>query len=178
MRDMVSPSDPELVEKTLARLAEQDHWNDLFSTKLIELLDKIDQIKGEIRDRIRRADERIQKAESVTQAESRLLEEAAKFGGASERLEMAQAAEGRASEHAVEAKSNWENASTALANALQMADTARGLAEDASRKLLSAQERESEMARMVRLTAGWACVAVALSWLAMGWTAWFVLRTR
>ena len=30
--DLVSPNDPELVEKTLARLDEQDRWNDVFST--------------------------------------------------------------------------------------------------------------------------------------------------
>ena len=42
--DLLSPNDPELVEKTLARLTEQDTWNDVFSTKLIELLDKIDQV--------------------------------------------------------------------------------------------------------------------------------------
>ena len=42
--DLLSPNDTELVEKTLARLTEQDTWNDVFSTKLIELLDKIDQV--------------------------------------------------------------------------------------------------------------------------------------
>lgn len=76
--DAFRPSDPELVEKTLSRLTEQDQWNDVFSTKLIEILDKVDQLKAEIRQRLRRADERIQKAESVTQAESFLLDEAAK----------------------------------------------------------------------------------------------------
>jgi vacuolar-type H+-ATPase subunit I/STV1 len=75
---LFSPSDPDLVEKILTRLAEQDTWNDVFSTKLIELLDKSDQVKREIRERMRKADERIKKAESVEQAESLLLEEAAK----------------------------------------------------------------------------------------------------
>src|SRR3954447_16453593 len=55
--ELVSPNDPELVEKTLSRIAEQDRWNDVFSTKLIELLDKIDAVKSEIRDRIRVAED-------------------------------------------------------------------------------------------------------------------------
>jgi hypothetical protein len=44
--NVLSPNDPELVEKTLKRLEEQDLWNDLFSTKLIEVLDALDDIKS------------------------------------------------------------------------------------------------------------------------------------
>jgi hypothetical protein len=43
------PEDAELVKKTLTRMDEQDKWNDVFSTKLIELLDNIDILKKEIR---------------------------------------------------------------------------------------------------------------------------------
>src|SRR6516162_10414453 len=80
------PSDPELIQKTLSRLAEQDTWNDVFSTKLIELLDKIDRIKSEIRLQIRKADERFQRAESLTIAESTLLEQAAEASQLNARL--------------------------------------------------------------------------------------------
>jgi len=37
----VGPEDAELVKKTLTRIDEQDKWNDVFSTKLIELLDTV-----------------------------------------------------------------------------------------------------------------------------------------
>jgi hypothetical protein len=42
----LSPADPELIEKTLERLAEQDMWNDVFSTKLIETLDALETTKS------------------------------------------------------------------------------------------------------------------------------------
>ncbi len=53
--DLVSPNDPELVEKTLARLDEQDRWNDVFSTKLIEILDRNDALKSELRQKLSKA---------------------------------------------------------------------------------------------------------------------------
>lgn len=36
------PKDQKLVELTLQRLSQQDEWNDIFATKLIEILDKLD----------------------------------------------------------------------------------------------------------------------------------------
>jgi hypothetical protein len=51
--ELLSPNDPELIEKTLARIDEQDKWNDVFSTKLIELLDNMDLVKSELRERMR-----------------------------------------------------------------------------------------------------------------------------
>jgi hypothetical protein len=54
---IVSPNDPALVEKTLTRLEEQDTWNDVFSTKLIELLDNVDAIKIETRAKLRSLEE-------------------------------------------------------------------------------------------------------------------------
>jgi hypothetical protein len=53
----VAPNDPVLVEKTLTRLEEQDTWNDVFSTKLIELLDNVDAIKIETRAKLRSLEE-------------------------------------------------------------------------------------------------------------------------
>lgn len=144
--DLLSPNDPELVEKTLARLGEQDTWNDVFSTKLIELLDKIDKVKSDIRARLRIVDERIQKAESVTQAESSLLEKTARFGDASHRLKLAEAAEQRASAGAAEAKSEWERATAALDSIQRMAVDARSLADDAHRQFRSALEHELKAA--------------------------------
>jgi chromosome segregation ATPase len=50
--DVLSPNDPELVHKTLTRLDEQDRWNDVFSTKLIELLDKQDGMRSDLRHKL------------------------------------------------------------------------------------------------------------------------------
>jgi hypothetical protein len=64
-----SPNDSELVEKTLARIADQDTWNDVLSTKLIELVDNIDGLQRDLRERMRRI-------ESVTRSVSLLFDEA------------------------------------------------------------------------------------------------------
>jgi len=166
---LFSPNDPELVERTLARLNEQDTWNDVFSTKLIELLDKLDQIKGEIRQRLREADKRIERAESVTQAESILVEKAVKFGDASKRLEIAQAAEQRASAAALDAKRSLELATARLEEARNKAAEARIMAEGASASLRMAHEAESKAARLSCHTVRTAAITVALSWIALVW---------
>ena len=176
--DLLSPSDPELVEKTLARLNEQDTWNDVFSTKLIELLDKIDQIKSEIRKRLRNADERIQRAESVTQAESILREKAAQFGDASRRLETAHAAEERAYGAALDAKRILEKSTVALDEARNQALHARSIAEDASVRLRDAHEAEVKATKLSRYTVRTAAIAVALSWIALTWTGWLMVATK
>jgi membrane protein involved in colicin uptake len=175
---LFSPNDPELVEKTLARLNEQDTWNDVFSTKLIELLDKIDQIKSEIRARLRDADKRIQRAEEVTQAESLLLKKAAEFGDASRRLEIAQAAEERASAAALDAKRSLEKATATLEEARSKAAHARSMAEDASMRLRAAHEAESKAARLSRYTVCTAAITVALSWIALVWVGWLIVATK
>jgi hypothetical protein len=176
--DLLSPSDPELVEKTLARLNEQDTWNDVFSTKLIELLDKLDQIKSEIRQRLRDADKRIQEAESVTQAESILREKAAQFGDASRRLETARAAEERAYAAALDAKGSLEKSGVALDEARKQALHARSMAEDASTQLRHAHEAEVKAARLSCYTVRTAAIAVALSWSALTWVGWLMVAAK
>lgn len=47
--DLVSPNDPELIEKTLVWMEQQNQWNDVFSTKLIELLDGMEGARNELR---------------------------------------------------------------------------------------------------------------------------------
>ena len=125
MGEWISPSDPDLVEKTLARLNEQDKWNDVFSTKLIELLDNIDKIKSETRKCLRDVTERLQEAESATQAESLLLDKAKEFGDASQRLEFAHTAQKCARALAEEAKTTFESASATLADAQRNEEIAR-----------------------------------------------------
>jgi len=41
-------ADARLVESTKALREEQDRWNDLFATKLIEVLDKIDAVRSQV----------------------------------------------------------------------------------------------------------------------------------
>ena len=176
--ELLAPNEPELVEKTLARLNEQDNWNDVFSTKLIELLDKIDQVKGEIRERLRSADERIKRAASVTQAESLLLEKSKTFGDASRRLELAEAAERRATSLARDAQGDLQRAMAALIDAKSRAEFAQSQSENASKQLHLAKETQSRATHLSRLTARYATCAVSLSWIAMGWTGWFLFRTR
>jgi DNA repair exonuclease SbcCD ATPase subunit len=281
--DLFSPNDPELVEKTLARLSEQDTWNDVFSTKLIEILDKIDGIKAEIRQRLREADDRIRTAESVTKAESFLLKEAAKaeqlkntlsavnraseslrselltakkqyqgaetlrseaekilvqaqeeftasqarrkeaierhrsaaelaYGAAEEyrkssgemksatqsyreataSLETAKAkeelagghfaraatAEQRATKNALDAAAKLEESSALLDEATQLALGAKALGMEAKGRFQLARDSEVSASRLARLTTRYASSAVALSWIAMLWTAWLMVHTR
>ncbi|MGA8728540.1 MAG: hypothetical protein WB608_07295 [Terracidiphilus sp.] len=176
--DLLSPSDPELVEKTLARINEQDTWNDVFSTKLIELLDKVDQIKSEIRQRLRDADKRIQRAESVTQAESILREKAAQFGDASRRLETAQAAEERASAAALNAMRSLEKATATFEECRKESAHARSMAEDANARLRAARDVELKAVRLSRFTVGIAAIAIALSWSALVWFGWLMVATK
>jgi hypothetical protein len=175
---LLSPNDPELVQKTVDRINEQDKWNDVFSTKLIELLDKIDQIKSESRERLRKADERIQRAESVTQAESSLFEKAAKLNDALQLLELASAAERRASALAEEAKNRWEHSSIRLEEARQTAEAARILAQDASGRFRCAQDSLDQATKLSSNTVRYATLAVTLSWIASVWAGWFIIQTK
>ena len=110
--NLLSPNDPELVEKTLARIAEQDTWNDVFSTKLIELLDNIDGLKSELRQKIRAV-------ESASQA-------------AASTLVCAETAHQQASEKSLEAKRLLDDSARQL-------DHAREFAEVAERRLRTAE---------------------------------------
>jgi pilus assembly protein TadC len=48
-QSFISPKDYEQLRLTLDRLDKQEVWNDVFSTKLIEVLDKIDGIRENVR---------------------------------------------------------------------------------------------------------------------------------
>ena len=176
--DIFKPNDPELVEKTLARLNEQNKWNDVFSTKLIDLLDNIDKIKSEARESLREVTERLQKTELVTQAESLLLDKAKEFGEASQRLEFAHAAQKRAHALAEEAQKLLESANAALADSQRNEEIARSHAESANAQLLLAREAEERAARLSKGTIRYATTAVAISWIATGWIGWLSVRTE
>ena len=68
---LLSPNDPEVVEKTLTRLNEQDTWNDVFSTKLIEVLDSIDTFRAETRSSLLAVERSRQEAVEVKSAIAR-----------------------------------------------------------------------------------------------------------
>ena len=174
----IGRNDPELVRLTLARLNEQDHWNDVFSTKLIDLLDNIDKIKSETRKCLREVTERLQKAESVMQAESLLLEKAKEFGDVSQRLEFAHTAQKRARALAEEAQSRLESASAALADAQRHEEIARKHAKAANAQLLLAREVEVRVVRRSRAVVCYSTTAVAFSWIAAGWVGWLTVRTE
>jgi hypothetical protein len=55
--DVFRKKDPGLAVRLQQRAEQQDQWNDVFSTKLIELLDKVDAIRSETFKRLRRAEE-------------------------------------------------------------------------------------------------------------------------
>jgi hypothetical protein len=63
--DILSPNDPELVEKTLSRLVQQDQWNDVFSTVLLEMLEGNDSLKAEIRKSLREAKGELNRAQQL-----------------------------------------------------------------------------------------------------------------
>jgi hypothetical protein len=137
---MFAPEDAEIVKKTLARIDEQDKWNDVFSTKLIELLDNIDKLKKEIRERMRRV-------ESVKFAESMLLDEAAKTEALNAKLsETEKALEylglefRKAKDQYQGAESLRKEAGEIIAEAASRYRDAKGLAEGASREYKKAEE--------------------------------------
>ena len=204
--ELVSPNDPELVEKTLARINEQDKWNDVFSKKLIELLDNIDHLKAEIRERMRLAEvngntacaslERAEHAhkaaaEHTLEAE-RLLEVEIRKGAqlaeatisaARASLEQAQRAHNEANEQVLEARRFLDGASRQVEHAQQRAVDAISRLRDAEEKLALAdrkltESRESERAAVKRSKAvmRWSLVATALSWSGTIWLAWVTLR--
>lgn len=137
---MFAPEDAEVVAKTIARIDEQDKWNDVFSTKLIELLDNIDGLKKEIRDRMRRV-------ESVKFAESLLLDEAARTEALNAKLsETEKALEDlrlefqKAKDQYQGAESLRKEASETFAEAASRYRDAKSLAEGASRDYKKAEE--------------------------------------
>jgi len=168
--ELLSPNDPELVEKTLARIAEQDTWNDVFSTKLIELLDNIDLLKTEHRQKLR------------------AVEAAAQNASAS--FEQAEGAHKRAAESILEAKETLDESARQL-------DRARSFAADAERQLRAAEarlqssdqnlqkarelERLSEQkhvgaVKLIHRVMQYSVWAVATSWTATVWFGWLALR--
>jgi prophage DNA circulation protein len=168
--ELFSPNDPELVEKTLARIAEQDTWNDVFSTKLIELLDNVDQVKSEVRERMRTV-------ESVTQT-------------ASTSLERAETAHKQASQGVLEGKRLLDQSTSQLGRAQNCTEEAtrqlhaaggqvaasNWTLKNASELQTAAAKEHINAVRLFRAANRRSVVAIAASWTATTWMAWFAFR--
>ena len=135
-----TPDDTEVVKKTLSRIDEQDKWNDVFSTKLIELLDNIDGLKKEIRERMRRV-------ESIKFAESVLLDEAARTEVLNTKVLEAETALESLRIEFLTAKDHYQGAETLRKEASETFDEAssryreaKGLAEGAAYEYRQAEE--------------------------------------
>jgi hypothetical protein len=172
--EIFSPNDPELVEKTLGKLNEQDKWNDIFSTKLIELLDKIDEVKAEIRESLRKADARLQEAESATQAEATLMEHATRFGDASQRLEIARNSEKGAEANYLAAKQSTEQAEQLFAKASDQAGLAQRLAQSAKDDLEAAKVSLDKIRLQEKRITRTGIVLVAICWISLAWAPWIL----
>jgi hypothetical protein len=138
--ETIGPDDAEVVKKTLARIDEQDKWNDVFSTKLIELLDNIDGLKKEIRERMRRV-------EKIKLVESILLDEAArtealnaKLSETEKALEYLRLEFLKARDQYQGAESLRKEANEIIAEGASRYREARGLADDASHAYKNAEE--------------------------------------
>lgn len=168
--ELFSPSDPELIEKTLARIEEQDTWNDVFSTKLIEVLDNIDRLKAELRQQMRDVqrsrDQVKQDLHGVdllkVEVRQQMLKVEQLSAQAREDLQAAQDELGSSRKTLASSLSN-------LASSEQNLDAARNLETAAS-------QAHSAAAEVYRRTARWALVATTLSAMLFVWTSWLQFR--
>jgi hypothetical protein len=130
--EWISPNDPQLVRTTLARLGEQDRWNDVFSTKLIELLDKHDNLRSEYRQMLSKATSDLEAAKSdgtkakelldsaiirYNDAEKRFLEAAQNSFQAKDLLSSAVSRHNEAEKHLLEVAENLKMSNQRLQSA-------------------------------------------------------------
>ena len=161
--ELFSPNDPELIEKTLARLGEQDTWNDVFSTKLIDLLDNIDRIKSEVRQGSRTAEQLGADArKSLDDSEARLKH-------ACDVEENATAVLREARQHLLSSEKNLETACERTKVAENVLAKAFELSSDAHVRDASAVSR-------LRTATLWAISAIAFSWIGLVWAACLAIR--
>jgi predicted nucleotide-binding protein (sugar kinase/HSP70/actin superfamily) len=163
--ELFSPNDPELVEKTLARLSEQDTWNDVFSTKLIDLLDNIDRIKAEVR-------------QSSRTAEQLGADAKKSFDDSAARLKHACDVEEKATAVLREARQYLLSSETNLRIACERTKAAEGVLAKALELLSDARVRDARALSRLRTTTLWAISAIAFSWIGLVWAAWLALRIR
>lgn len=167
---LLSPNDPELVEKTLARIAEQDTWNDVFSTKLIELLDNIDSLKAEHREKLRGLQSSLDKASaSLERAEGAHYKASESVLETKQILEASVAKLDQAYYFSQAAKQDLQAAEARLRSSDQCLQKARELVQESQEKYTHASNR-------FRAAVLYALCAVAISMSAIVWVLWVALR--
>ena len=123
--EIFSPNDPELIKRTLARLDEQDRWNDVFSTKLIELLDKQDGMRSDLRHKLTNAATELQAAtDKLVRAENLAADAKRSYG--------------QAEAHAAAATSDLQAAKGKLVGAENLAANAKQSYEEAEERIAAA----------------------------------------
>jgi hypothetical protein len=160
---LFSPNDPELVEMTLARLSEQDTWNDVFSTKLIDLLDNIDRIKAEVRQSSRTAEQ------LGADAQKSLDDSVARLKHACDVEEKATAFLREAGQHLLSSETN-------LKTACERTKAAEGVLAKALELSSDARVRDARALSRLRTATLWVIAAIALSLIGFVWAAWLALR--
>jgi cation transport ATPase len=166
---LLAPKDPVLVEKTLMRIDEQDKWNDVFSTKLIELLDNIDNLKADVRERLRQA-------HAVLRAEAMLVDEASKLEEFQKKYENAQVALAEARLEHNYAKQAQDQATQELSQASAESNAAKrgyGLAHQLANQAGDHMRTAEQRYRFASLAA---IIALSLCSHMTLWTSWIVLR--
>jgi isoleucyl-tRNA synthetase len=167
---LLAPNDPLLVEKTLVRINEQDKWNDVFSTKLIELLDSIDELKAEVRERLRQT-------QAVLRAESTLLDEASKINELRAKYENARAALDEARAENISAKQAQLAAAQELERAFSKHDAASSAYRGAHQFATEASVSMKRAEQLYKYASKAAVIASSIGLQTIQWTCWVVLHS-
>lgn len=163
MFDVLKADDPQFAEKSAQRFAAQDDWNDVFATKLIEILDKQDDFQARIRGQLMSAAELERLRSDIEKADGALAEcgqTAAKVAASGAGLEQAQRAAAcarlkseEADRQAVLAQSRLDAAARELGAAKAKLASAREACEGEAREARSAaahwRKAEAELAQAV-----------------------------
>lgn len=141
---LLHPHDPELVAKTLARLQQQDEWNDVFATKLFGILDNIDRFQASVRGHLMLPAELERIRAAAEQAAPALVA-----------LEQTQAAHARTLARLDEARAELDQAALAHRQASDSLYVVIGDAERANAQRAAAQERLDAAAELFRRARAW-----------------------
>lgn len=142
----ISKADPQVIELVDKRMAEQDKWNDVFSTKLIELLDKSDTVRADIRKRLNQIAAASRAQEELVRAAEEHRTLTAEYQKTSAALVLAQEKFARAEGILTDADElkrravEYTAAHCQVNEALQTLKKASALLEEATKKLAEAEQ--------------------------------------
>lgn len=163
-------------KKVIERLHKQDTWNDLFSTKLIELLDKVDGICNSVSTRMR-------KIEELSKAEELLLDEANNLRTAKEALSLAtsvlavakQSTEVATAKH-LEAQESNKRAETAFSNSREKLEAAIRTTQEAGNSLLLARKNQEQTLKQFQANLRLHAASLYIFCSLLIWSFWFLER--